>query len=323
MNNYLLDYFKNYKKSPEFKRLHSQLRTQQAQVQQTFHHTHKHAKKLLRKHRIVLGHLRHGSTKAFAGAALASSLFVAPIHTQTIHTDKAQAKIPEVSQTSLVPGPTNPNVHQMTQDEFKDALQRIIGTSLAREGKLTDSQLSQIETLIQQQFNLEISNKTASGFELKDHYGYMGAEQHLPTKPGDTASNHVNSRDPLAILTGITPGRGAWGYAPAGPEELNYFVAQTWLSDQFGTAASKNLAGQRYLVIQAPNARNGNRVSVQVTDIRDAGPGISTRKVFGGSPEVMDALGSAISGGPRNDQVIALPILTDVPSNQLGPRSFK
>ena len=47
---------------------------------------------------------------------------------------------------------------------------------------------------------------------LNQTYGNIGAEQHLPRYPGDTAAAHGEFVD-----RGITPGRGGWGYVTTPP----------------------------------------------------------------------------------------------------------
>ncbi len=45
------------------------------------------------------------------------------------------------------------------------------------------------------------------GEHLNQAYGLIGAEQHLPRYPGDSASDHG-----AFLRSGITPGLGAWRY---------------------------------------------------------------------------------------------------------------
>jgi len=118
-----------------------------------FHAKHKHAKRLLRKHNITVNDMRHGATKAAAGAALAGSLFVAPAHSQTpkpVPDPKDHsvvlAQVPAPPTTSVQPqGPENPAPKKMTQDEFAQKIQDIMANSTQREGRLSDEQMQQIK----------------------------------------------------------------------------------------------------------------------------------------------------------------------------------
>lgn len=321
------NWYRYLKGSAEYRALYKKLNIHNRLVKKSFHTTHKHAKKILSKHSVHLDTLRHASTKAAAGAILASSLFVSPAYS---HNNKNEVDINKmlVSEIPDAPvnkiekaGPQNPNKTLYSQEDFANKIKEIMSSSTQREGKLSAQQLSDIQKMVKDQFNIDISNATPDGFELLDHYGYTGAEQHIPTKPGDSAANHVSKDEPLAILTGLTGGKGAWGYAPKA-EETWYVVAQTFRSPQFGTAATKHLAGQRYVVIQIPSERNGNHFFIGVGGIWDAGPGVSTKKVFGLSPEYWYHLGS-VGGSSRNDKIIMLPVNgTDIPSNKLGPLGF-
>ncbi len=305
--------------SPDFKELQKKLGRHHRAVVDTFHLTHRHAKRLLKKYNVAVEHLRHGGTRAVAGAALASSLFVAPALTAPPkQAAPVKLTIPPPPSGTIKIEPQNPNPKKLNQDEFAQKLRNIMGDSLPREGTLSDGQLAQVQELVKQQLGKDVAKQTDSGFGLLHQYGYAGAEQHLPTHPGDTAQNHVNSNDPLAVVSGLTPGRGAWGYVPAGPEEQWYVVGQTFRSPQFGTPATKTLAGQRFLVIQVPNEQNGYHTSVIEGALWDAGPGVSTGKVFGLSPEYWYHLGDR-AGSARRTQIIMLPITgAPDPASQLG-----
>ncbi|OGG06164.1 hypothetical protein A2872_04310 [Candidatus Gottesmanbacteria bacterium RIFCSPHIGHO2_01_FULL_42_12] len=114
---------------------------------------------------------------------------------------------------------------------------------------------------------------------LNQTYGNIGAEQHLPRYPGDTAAAHGEFVD-----RGITPGRGGWGYVTSPEVEKYYIAVQTLYLPDWKTN-TKRLSGwykfRRTVVI---NPVNGKAI---VTAIADAGPSWWTGKHFGGSPEVM------------------------------------
>lgn len=321
MNNEILDFLTNKKeKRARFRAIHRNLSAHHERIKHALHKTHKHVKKLLRKHRVALGALRHGGVKAAAGAALAASLFVSPAHTAPISTPDT-AKVPDPPATSLMIGPQNPEKQHYTKEEFANRIKDIMSNS-GRDGKLSDTQLTEIKQMVKDQFGIDISDKTESGFALMHNYGYAGAEQHVPTKPSDSATNHVSKDEPLAMLTGLTRGRAAYGYINPKREKW-YFTAQTFLSPQFGTPASKNLEGQPYLVIQIPSEENGNHFFIGLSPLEEAGPGVSTKKVSGLSPEFWYHLGDR-AGRSRKAKIIFVPVVgQSFNDNQWGPMEVK
>lgn len=312
------------KDQTDFEMLSDHLNYHHSLVKRSLHQTHRHAKRLFRKHKLTFNNLKSAGTKAAAGAALASTLFVSPAHSGTdtnkLKTDvghtQAQIPPPPTEGVALV-GPDNPNPSKMTQAEFGEKIKEIMKGS-QRDGKLSTAQYQQIKDLLRDQIGVEVSNKTNDGFELNKHYGYNGREQHLPTHAGDKAKNHLSPDDPTAIASGVTPGRGAWGYvAPA--EEKWYVVGQTFLSEQFGTPATKGLGGQRYIVIEIPEDANGNYTMVARGALWDAGPGRSTGKVFGAAPEFFHHVGPAAARSAKFKAIMLPEVGERKPVNELGP----
>lgn len=163
------------------------------------------------------------------------------------------------------------------------------------------------------------------GKRLNRTYGLIGGEQHLYRYPGDNVFAHAKSTQDWAMYggAGIAPGLGAWGYfAPSKAEftpedeerERWYVVAQTFLSPGFAERTAEYRDFFKYRKMIVINPKTGQAV---VGDIADAGPGQSTGKHFGGSPEVMHELG--LASGPRKGAVLFFFI--DDPNNQvpLGP----
>ncbi len=312
------------KNQTDFEMLSDHLNYHHSLVKRSLHQTHRHAKKLFRKHRLTFDNLKNVGTKAAAGAALASALFVSPAHTgankvkPNSESNQAQAQIPPPpTEIVALAGPDNPNPNKMTQTEFGAKIKEIMQGS-ARDGKLSDAQYQQIKDLLRDQIGVEVSKKTDDGFELNKHYGYNGREQHLPTHVGDKAKNHLSPDDPTALASGVTPGRGAWGYvAPA--EEKWYVVGQTFLSEQFGTSATKGLGGQRYIVIEIPEDANGNYTMVARGALWDAGPGRSTGKVFGAAPEFFHHVGPAAARSSKFKAIMLPEVGERKQASELGP----
>lgn len=323
-----LDHVKNKlsfeKHSPDFEKLFNKLNLHHRAVVKSFHATHGHAKKLLKKHGVLLENLRHAGAKATAGAAVAGSLFISPAYSQHANnTQHLTAQIPKPPMA--VVGPVNPSPQKMTQDQFASAIKEIMGSNYGKEGNLSDIQLQKIKILVKQQFNVDVDSKTANGFTPFENYGWSGREQWLPTHPGTSATEFLGF-DPMALASGVTPGRGAWGYVPSndGNKENEYYtVIQTFRSSDFGTSSSKNLAGQRFITIQIPEADYGNHTSAVIGGLWDAGPGVSTGKVFGHSPRYYhDDIFGPRAGQSARAHVIMLPVLNDVPTSKLGPLEF-
>ncbi|GEM_PF-3849839 len=321
MLKHIIDTYRYRKSSPEFKRLHQTLKRHHHHVVHTFHHTHGHAKRLLQKYDLALGHLHHGGKRAVAGAALAGSLFVTPVvsaPTKPEAVSNAAAQIPSPSAEGSLHGPTNPSPQKMTQKEFGERVKEIMASSTARDGKLSDAQFEAIQKLLDEQLGVKVGKATDSGFELNKHYGYTGREQYLPSKPGDTINNHLSPEDPTALASGLTPGRGAWGYVDR-DEGKYYLVGQTMFSEQFGTPATNGLGGQRYIIIEIPEDANGNYTMVGRGGLWDAGPGKSTGKVFGAAPAWFHQTGPGANRASKFKAIMLPEQGERKPTSELGP----
>lgn len=323
----LLQLPRRRKGSADFSLLQEKLGKHHDVIRKSLHSSHRHAKKLFRKHNLNFHNLKSVTTRATAGAALAGTLFVAPVQSSNPKPIViAQAQIPTPPQNKLA-GPDNPTPQKLTEADFSKKIQDIMSNTTSREGRLSDPQIEQLKKLIKEQFNIEIDAKTLAGFQFQEDYGMTGAEQHLPRYAGDNAAAHASSDDPLATLAGITHGKGAWGYVPASKsngtdnKEKWYVVGRTMDSAQFGTEASKNLGGQQYVTIQIPRPEEGNHTFVGVGELWDAGPGRSTGKIWGSSPEYWYHFGEA-AGRARKTKIIMLPVVKEIPISQEGPQNF-
>ena len=150
------------------------------------------------------------------------------------------------------------------------------------------------------------------GEHLNTTYGYIGLEQHLMRFPGDKVSY-------------MAPGRGAWGYFAKSKSELSsediqrekwYVVVQTLYLPDWEKRLPYLRDWYKYRKVLVVNTVNGNAV---VGDIADSGPASWTGKHFGGSPEVMEAL-----GGKRYTKGKVLVFFVDDPENEvpLGPVDY-
>ena len=163
------------------------------------------------------------------------------------------------------------------------------------------------------------------GHSLPSEYGLIGAEQHLLRYPGDTTEAHMRDSDDWGMYyaSGTAPLTGAWGYFASSKDRLTpelaqkeryYAVVQTFLLPDWNrnwTNLKEWYKFRKVIIV--------NTVTYQacIADIADSGPSVWTGKVFGGSPEVMEAVG--LANGPRKGPVVIL--FVDDPENKipLGP----
>src|SRR3989344_2756409 len=127
------------------------------------------------------------------------------------------------------------------------------------------------------------------------------------------------------LKSGISPGRGAWGYfAPSKAELKNdlvetekwYAVVQTLYLPDWNKRVNFLREWYKYRKVLIVNTDNGNAV---VAAIADSGPAAWTGKHFGGSPEVMHEL-----GGSSYKKGAVILFFVDDPENKvpLGPVEY-
>jgi hypothetical protein len=160
---------------------------------------------------------------------------------------------------------------------------------------------------------------TLEGEHLNTTYGYIGAEQHLARYPGDTIANHDMQAE------GMAPGLGGWRYftengvmTQEGIMREKYYVAiQIMYLHDWKTRQKALSSWYKWRKIIVVDTATGNAV---VAVVGDAGPAAWTGKHFGGSPEVMDAL-----GGKRYKKGKVVMMFVDDPENKvpLGPVEYK
>lgn len=268
---------------------------------------HPHVKKFLDERGISLSKIREHSAKVLAAGAIAGTLSLAP------PAHAAPSLPPPVLETLLsanVVLPENP------ENYLKQELQKLLPLKplpLSGDIEKTIGLLIERLTGIKARGTLEVEH-------LNTTYGFIGAEQHLPRFPGDTVSQHNEIQE-----SGITPGRGAWGYFAPSKASLTddlikkekwYAVVQTLYLPDWETRLKYLRDWYKYRKVIIVNADNGRAV---VADIADAGPAAWTGKHFGGSPEVMNAL-----GGPRYKKGQVILFFVDDPDNKvpLGPVDY-
>lgn len=162
---------------------------------------------------------------------------------------------------------------------------------------LTSEEEKSVAEVLSRKFNMKVSAEL-EGIRLNRSYGLIGAEQHLARYPGDTMATHFSS--PLDsekyYSSGMAPGLGAWGYFAKSKHDLTqkdidsekyYIATQTFLAPGFHENVAKYITFFKHRKMLVVNPENGKAM---VVVIGDAGPGASTGKHLGGSPEVMKYL---------------------------------
>lgn len=174
---------------------------------------------------------------------------------------------------------------------------------------LTVNQEQVVEDIIKREFGFGVKAEL-DGKRLERSYGYIGAEQHLMRYPSDTIHTHFDSQEDYNtfISSGMAPGRGAFGYFANSRGELSqnevemekyYIAVQTFRSEGYNTHTKEYVDFFKFRKMIVVNPKNGRAI---VVVIGDAGPGISTGKHLGGSPEVMKYLNS--KDGKLRDPVL-------------------
>ncbi len=189
---------------------------------------------------------------------------------------------------------------------------------------LTTDEEQKISDILSRTFAIKATPEL-EGKRLNRSYGLIGAEQHLTRYPGDNLSSHFDSEEEMKLYwqQGMAPGLGAWGYFANSSDsvtQLNkdrekyYIAVQTFLSKDFNSRFAEYRDFYKYRKMLVVNPNNGRAI---VADIADAGPGESTGKHLGGSPEVMHYL-ERVDGSLRGP---VLYFFIDDPSDKikLGP----
>lgn len=162
---------------------------------------------------------------------------------------------------------------------------------------LSAEEEASVSEVLSRDFKLPVSAEL-DGIKLNRSYGLIGAEQHLARYPGDTMDSHFDNGEDREKYTssGMAPGLGAWGYfAPSRYDltqkdidrEKYYIAVQTFLAPGFDENVRRYIEFFKYRKMLVVNPENGKAM---VVVIGDAGPGSSTGKHLGGSPEVMKYL---------------------------------
>lgn len=267
------------------------LQAKNAGVQKQLEAKHAHVKKWLADKKLAIPELRAHSAKLLTGATLSSALLLASPHFPLVGTQNAQ-----VASTTL------------TQAEFIKLLRE--------KPELTSEQESLIEASVKKHYGVNAAFKLDNN-RIPHYFGRVGLEQHLYRFPGDTLNTHG-----AFIQAGIAPARGAFGYfsetgkslAQMEDEERFYVVLQTFLISEWNSDWKHLKEWYKFRKFLMINPATGRAV---VGVLGDSGPGVSTGKKFGASPEAMAAMGFY----PRATSGDVVVLFLDDPGNTvpLGP----
>lgn len=252
----------------------------------------------------LLSHHPHVA-KFLSASALAGTLLLTPPGSTPI-----RAQLPGHTALAQV---SPLDLHQSLVSKLKETLPDQVQP-------LTPDQESKISQILHDTYGIHAVG-TLEGNHLNTTYGLIGAEQHLPRYPGDTVDQHG-----AYLPSGITPGRGAWGYFAYSKEALTpdliekekyYAVVQTLYLPDWTTRLAYLRDWYKYRKVAIVNTQNGK---VIIADVADSGPAAWTGKHFGGSPEVMAYLG--LNVGKQKGPVVIF--FMDDPQDQvpLGPVEY-
>lgn len=295
--------------------LRDKLKLRHLEAKSAFAKKHLHAKTFFDERGLDLGKIRRHSAKLLASGAIGGALLLSG---PKVH---AAAPLPEpiVEMLSAVQGSDKERIDD-SQTWLVEKLRQILPPITDRwalpfigpEEEKAVGKIIEGATGVPARANLE-------GEHLNTVYGYTGAEQHLIRFPQDTIEKHDELRE-----VGMAPGRGGYGYftedgkiTPEGIMREKYYVAvQTLYLPDWEKRWRYLVNWYKWRKIIMVNIENGNAV---VAVVGDAGPASWTGKHFGGSPEVMNAL-----GGPRYKKGRVLLYFVDDPENKipLGPVDY-
>lgn len=309
---------------PSFEALRGALEQQVDTLQRQFKVKHRNLLRWAEKQGYQLAFLAPVAGRAMmAGGLMLSLLTSAP---QTMaglpHTSEAQiqqqlmearAKSDQVRAQKLLTVQMNAQQQQARQQQMMDQLHQLVTHPTIMHD---DAVAQQVTETIHELTGLPLAT-TLEGYALNTNIGRIGAEQHLKRYPGDSLSGHALTG------SGMAPGLGAYGYfaqsasalTPQAIEREKYYVAlQTFKSPNWAGNVSSTYNWFKYRKMLVYHPVTGKAV---VAVVGDAGPGLSTGKAYGGSPEVMAALNA--HDGRGTPPVVMLFVNDPTDSIPLGP----
>ncbi len=292
-----------YKATLNTSKLYLGLQKQAQIAEKKLHKRHPHVVKFFTDRGLTPGRIREHAGRVAATTAMAGAMLLAqPLAHQV-------ASSPHTAIAKLSPSDL--------QKELSNQLTPLLPDGVE---PLTHQQEEAVANEIKGVWGID-ANAMLQGERLNRSYGYMGAEQHLPRYPGDSVGAHDAYQG-----SGITPGKGAWGYFANSRGDLTedliqkekwYVAVQTLYLPDWQERLPYLRDWYKYRKVLVVNPANGKTL---VADVADAGPADWTGKHYGGSPEVMAYLGHNV--GKQKGAVILF--FVDDPSGEipLGPVEY-
>ncbi|HSI20390.1 MAG TPA: hypothetical protein VLA04_01595, partial [Verrucomicrobiae bacterium] len=211
-----------------------------------FHKGHKHARKLLKQHKVVIHKVREHSVKTAALTTISAGMLATPALLASpqqagahgVGSDPGSALEATTRFAQNDPfekvsayGPSIADANK--QAIFKDRIARVASGTGHEMGMEEEAAVAQV---IQETFGIT-ARAELSGVRLNHQRGIIAGEQHLPLYPGDTINNHFKNpitgqvADPTANLTGMVPGLPSWGYFAKSKAEV---TKEQYTIEQFG-----------------------------------------------------------------------------------------
>lgn len=297
--------------------LRNKLKLRALSAKQDFAKHHPHAKTFFDSVGLDLGRVREHSAKLLTAGALGGTLLLS---TPGVQAQTQTAPLPEPVIRALEATTARQKPLDDPQGWLVENLRLILPPIHDRWALpfIAPEEEKAIGRIITQSTRIP-SVAALEGEHLNTVYGYTGYEQHLQRFPGDTLTKHDEFQE-----AGMAPGLGAWRWftddgklTPEAIAREKYYVAvQTLYLPDWNKRFKYLRDWYRWRKVIMVNADNGNAV---VSVVGDAGPASWTGKHFGGSPEVMNAL-----GGPKYRKGRVLLYFVDDPENKipLGPVDY-
>lgn len=298
--------------SPKTALLSEKIAVKRLAAKENFAQKHPHAASFFQDRGLDLGKIRQHSTKLLTAGTLAGAMLLGS------PSETLQLQVPEPAQDFVN------NLTDTSSAVVEDPKQILV----FQLKKLLPEQVRPLDRdeerglglLIEKTMGIR-ARATLEGEHLNTSYGLIGAEQHLPRFPGDSVSGHDEYQK-----SGVTPGRGAWGYFASNKNQLTkedilrekYYVAvQTLYLSDWEKRLPYLASWYKYRKVIVVNPQNGEAA---VAVVADAGPAAWTGKHFGGSPEIMAHL--KLNVGKQKGPVLLF--FVDDPDNKvpLGPVDY-
>lgn len=263
---------------------------------------------------------KNASLKLLTSGVLATAALIGPFNFPDLPGSVSNL-LPRLAASVTAPKQVVPSTPETLAGLLGHGLKEL----LPKEGYLLSlSKKQAISSWVSQVYGVKATSEL-EGHSLPAEFGLIGGEQHLLRYPGDTTQDHMRDPDDydMYFSSGMAPLTGAWGYfsssksnltADLAQKERYYAVVQTFLLPDWNQNWTNLKEWYKFRKVIIVNTQT---YQACVADIADSGPSPWTGKIFGGSPEVMDAIG--LAQGPRKGPVVILFINDPENKVPLGP----